>query len=367
MKILYSCPFSLELKTGKNRATRQKLDAFQSILSEKLIIFSLKTSSRSNFLKFFYLIKNEISLLHAFLVKHRDVEIFFSRGITGLLVTPFLKYLRIISVREVHAAPGEFKVMEISKTRKIILKVTEMISYYLDKKADMRVYNHPNVKKYFQDIGVYSENDMILYNGADFNKKKLMKKDEAVEHFNLPQKKKILVFIGSNSPWHGTEYLIDLQEQFDLFDDQIQVVIGGGSIDRKGSNIMNYSPLYAEESDRLIIASNACLLPVNDIRVSPGSPLKLYDYASLNRAVIGQQNTLGYSDEIDRYNLGITVDFRDAVSSRNTIVDFLDDSDNAILTRDNSNLVQFISWKARMESLLKEIRKLRKKTYDTNG
>ena len=366
MKILYSCPFSLELQTGKNRATRQKLDALESILNEKLIVFSLETSSGNNLLKFFHLLKNEISLLHAFLIKHRDVEVFFSRGIVGLLVTPFLKYFGIISVREIHAAPGEFQVMEISKTRKMMLKATEMISYYIDKKADMRVYNHPNVKEYYQDIGAYSENDIILYNGADFEKKNLMKRDEAIEHFNLPSEKKILVFIGSNSPWHGTEYLIDLQEQFDLFGDQIQVVIGGGSIDRKGSNIINFSPLYAEESDRLIIASNACLLPVNDIRVSPGSPLKLYDYISLNRVVIGQQKTLGYSDEIDKYNLGITVDFRDAISSRNAIVDFLENSNDEIMTRDYSSLSHYISWKARMESLLKEISKL-KKTHDING
>ena len=65
----------------------------------------------------------------------------------------------------------------------------------------------------------------------------------------------------------------------------------------------------------MIIAADACLLPVKNNRISPGSPLKLYDYISNNKPVIAE-DIIGYSDEVLKYNFGLSVNFEKTKETR---------------------------------------------------
>ena len=87
--------------------------------------------------------------------------------------------------------------------------------------------------------------------------------------------------------------------------------------------LKNITPLDDRESANLIKVADACLLPVKNNRVSPGSPLKLYDYIVNDAWVIAQENTNGYSDEVDTYGIGIVTDFTNPQKARNDILNFL--------------------------------------------
>ena len=58
LKIFYACDFSLNKSSGKNRATRQKLDALSAKADVDLSIFSVKVDTFS----IFSVLKNEILL-----------------------------------------------------------------------------------------------------------------------------------------------------------------------------------------------------------------------------------------------------------------------------------------------------------------
>ena len=85
------------------------------------------------------------------------------------------------------------------------------------------------------------------------------------------------------------------------------------------------------------------MLPVKGNRVSPGSPLKLYDYMKHSKFIIVQQGMLGYCDEVERYGKGVCVDFKDPseVAAILGNVDF----NMSILTEPRE-----FSWNARMKT-----------------
>src|SRR5690606_4830920 len=102
---------------------------------------------------------------------------------------------------------------------------------------------------------------------------------------------RIVVFVGAASKWHGVEYLVELQREFDQRGENIKVVVGGGDIaefDKEGRCI-NFTPLGDQGCAELIRAADFCLLPVKQNRLSPGSPLKLYDYIANERLVFAQK------------------------------------------------------------------------------
>ena len=77
----------------------------------------------------------------------------------------------------------------------------------------------------------------------------------------------------------------------------------------KSDNIIFTGQVPIKKAKYYINASLICFLPTSNNRTSPGSPLKLYDYIACGKPIITQKETNGYSDIIDRYDLGITCDF----------------------------------------------------------
>jgi hypothetical protein len=156
------------------------------------------------------------------------------------------------------------------------------------------------------------------------------------------------------------EYLVALQKEFDKHGDQIQIVAGGGALppdlDREGV-IINISPLDEKDCANLIRASDACLLPVKKVRVSPGSPLKLYDYILNGRFVFSQAGTPGYSDEVEKYGIGIPVDFTCASSARARINKELS-SVKLSAWECPEDVLHQISWSSRMKEWLRAIERL---------
>ena len=122
------------------------------------------------------------------------------------------------------------------------------------------------------------------------------------------------MFTGAANYWHGVDYLVVLQGELNKIDSGIQIVCGGGKVsvaDDPDTVLMNITPLDDKDCADLVQASDACILPVRQSRVSPGSPLKLYDYILHKKYVITQENLNGYSDEVKKYGHGTHVDFNE--------------------------------------------------------
>jgi len=307
LKTLYLCDFDLSRSSGKDRATRQKLIALRDEVGRLVVVSNSFKNPVFRVLSIFTLdLKALLSL-----VFHRP-DLFISRGYSGMVSLAFAKAKGIKTVREIHAdALEELSLLPYAGLKLKAISLLARLSHKLDLMADVRIFNHPDLLEGYRKRGLSGGEDFFSYNGYDPNSRSFLSRDEAREKFSLSKNDRILVFVGAASKWHGVEYLIDLQREFNEKGENVKVVFGGGDIgtfDRAGI-CTNITPLDEKGCADLIRAADFCLLPVKQNRLSPGSPLKLYDYIANERYVFAQSNTNGYSDEIERLNIGIPVDF----------------------------------------------------------
>jgi len=295
--------------------------------------------------------KNEIILLWRVYKNNPDVLI--TRGVSGVPVTLFRKFFKVKLVREVHAAGlEELKLLPFKGMKKWLAYLKLRISLFLDCKANLRIFNHPNLMNwYLSNYNIKGEN-CFVYNGFDPSSKSLIDRSEAREKFNFSTNSRYLVFTGAASKWHGVDFLVKLQRCFNENGDDIQIVCGGGTMAPYDPEelCINFTPLDDAGCADLIRAGDACLLPVANVRISPGSPLKLYDYILNERPVIAQSCQMGYSDEVELFDIGIVTDFEDPQSTRQKIIEYLDQEYKANVG--DRYPVCKVSWSDRMDDWL---------------
>lgn len=319
--IVYFCDFDLGNATGgKNRATKQKIEALQRN-SEKFKSFYL--TKPGHFYKVFFGISLDIQCAF-YLLKHRP-DALIARGRSNYLSLFVTKLLGIRTAREIHGIFSNESSLLPHKNLKLrlLMLVTKFYSK-LNIWADIRIFNHPFVYEYYKKQGKIKPFDIVCYNGFSEGAVAPITKEQAREKYGLEANQRYLAFTGSVSEWHGVEYLVSLQQEFNKHGDNIRIVVGGGSMAKYDSNelCINVSPLNEIGCSELITASDACLLPVKNNRISPGSPLKLYDYIA-HKKYIFAQDIAGYADEVEKYEVGCAVNFADPVSTRRVIASFL--------------------------------------------
>lgn len=358
MKILYICHYPVTYNTGKARATRHKLEAFNMYVDLKVVT---PRPSRTFLGKLYQAFVIEVKSVYL-LIFSEKFDCCISRGSGGFSVALLKNFYGYATVREVHANGfEEAKLYPGSYFQKITRKIGVRIAHWLDSFADMRIFNNPLLLAWYKNAFQKNNSDIFVYNGCDIKSRSSLNRDSARKLFDLPYKKKILVFNGSASIWHGVEYLVKLQEKFDFHGDPFQIVCGGGVIDRNidpESRLINLAPLDDEGCANLIRASDACLLPVKNIRVSPGSPLKLYDYILNGGFVFTQCNTLGYSDEVLRYKVGLPVDFTSPDLARSFIVNNIPLEYQSGYDHLDDKVLSKISWEGRMAEWFEAITSL---------
>lgn len=318
LKVIFLCDFDLSRGSGKDRATRQKLKA----LKEKVEVLDVVSSSFRNplarFLSILFLdLKAALKLLK--LRPHWLI----SRGHTGLLSQFIAKKLGVLTIREVHSnAIEEVDLIDCSRARYLALRVLALLSNKIDLSADIRIFNHPDLLGWYKNKDLAGDRDFFVYNGFDPDAKSEMSKSEARKSFKIDHDAKIIVFVGAATKWHGVEYLVELQEELNKNGDGIQIFVGGGDMSKYDpeGRCVNLSPLDQDDCANLIRAADFCALPVKSNRISPGSPLKLYDYIANERFVLAQSNINGYSDEILKYGIGCPVDFTSPASARSEVL-----------------------------------------------
>ncbi|MDY7219437.1 hypothetical protein TOI97_07635 [Denitrificimonas sp. JX-1] len=351
MKILYAGNFDLSGYTGKNRATRQKLQALTALVDE-LKFFSVNCKPR-----LFGLLVTELKCF-AYILRQRP-DIFISRGNIGLLSVCLCKLLKCKTFREIHADRiEEINLLNKSEIFKSVLKLIALYTLMIDRLADARIFNHPLLKDWYDATYGCGPLDFYCYNGFAQTKMQALDKKDILAKYKkshgLSDNYRYLIFTGSASQWHGVEYLVALQGQLNQNNSDLKIICAGG---RVGPEIdpqrllINISPLDDQGSDELISIASACLLPVNNRRVSPGSPLKLYDYIKHGGFVITQEQVLGYCDEVQKYGRGVCVNFLDAAATAQRLMD-LD------FTATIATPIAHYSWQARMNTWLDVFKKV---------
>tara|TARA_X000001036_G_scaffold186063_1_gene175469 strand:+ start:1848 stop:2933 length:1086 start_codon:yes stop_codon:yes gene_type:complete len=347
--LFYIVPFNLKKPGGKSLGTKNRHNSLTKLFNTQL----LTPNSENVLFRILFIIYIEIFMIFTAIFNRKNKNIFFTRGFVGLVATKILKNTKNnLIIRDVHAAPGEYIVIRGNSLKKFFMYIYEKASFFIDSCADSRIFNHPNLLKYYCEQGVNISEDIVMFNGGRITKN-AKSKDELKNLFNINTNKTILVFTGSVSSWHNVEDLLKLQDEFDCHKDNIQIIVGGGKIphERK-SSIINVSPLDEQGCDSLIFLADACLLPVNDNRISPGSPLKLYQYMLSSKPVITQENVIGYSDEVLKYNAGIAVDFNETDLARQKIVEFTKNEISSVSNHLNKNKFKMgITWDDRMKEL----------------
>ena len=343
MHIVYLCNFDFTRSSGKDRATRQKLEALSKLENiTRFKVFSLNKGGEIHKLFRGFFLDIECS----FYILMNKPDVFISRGNTGFFSFLIAKFFGILTVREVHAlAKEEVELLKYSVFKSFIIKAIFKIFHHLDIWVDIRIFNHPHLLDFYRKNNWSKHSDFYSYNGyAEDALSKLSKKD-AKSKFLLDDNCLYLVFTGSVSIWHGVEYLINLQKEFNKHGDNIRIVVGGGSLEEYDlDNVcINITPLDDVGCSELIKAADACLLPVRNNRISPGSPLKLYDYINNNKPVVAE-DIIGYSDEILEYEFGIGVNFENTEKTREKIVNYL----NYLKGINFGSRKLKVSWKDRM-------------------
>lgn len=352
MNILYLASFNLKDKKGLGLITQNKINALRNLVDNVDVISSPFSNSHLRVL--FGPVSDFKASWH---VVSQRPDFVISRGPVGFFTILLAKLVGVKTVREVHAyAIEEVHLLPYKGLNHFFLKCIANFSHHLDIKADLRIFNHPDLLSFYKFKGYTKEFDLYVYNGYSIDNRSTLTKEDAYKKFGLSGGYKYLVFVGSATKWHGVDYIVELQREFLKHGDAIRIVFGGASIAEFDSEsiCLSFSPLDPIGCADLIKTADLCLLPVRNNRVSPGSPLKLYDYIVNKRMVVAQENMLGYCDEVVKHGVGFCVDFSDSKNTREKIVKYFSSERDFVKYPAVS-----VSWEDRMQEWLTGISKMK--------
>ena len=111
-------------------------------------------------------------------------------------------------------------------------------------------------------------------------------------------------------------------------------------------NVVFAGSVDIDQANLYVNAADVCLLPVKKIRVSPGSPRKLFDYIAAGKPVVAQEATTGYSDLVLSYQLGYTADFSDSQSAAEKIMAIIAECDQKHYeTHNRAVALDLLNWR----------------------
>lgn len=359
-KIVYIVDFPIDISSGKSKATREKAEALRRIVGDDKFIFFSAKNNKNIFLKLIDLIVLDLRCSLS-LIFMSNIKAVFQRALFLPFTFLVQRIKRINVINEFHTdLKDEIPHLNKSKYEKMILNILADLSDKNIKSGRGIIYNHPILKQKFDPV--FKIPSIYSYNGANEVDFYPEDKDVIRKSLNINPEIEVCLFLGAASKWHGVEYLVEIfnqpliQQRKSLFlyivgaEDESYTARLKGMFENP--NIVIVPPVNTDIARNYINASDFCLLPVNQIRVSPGSPLKLYDYISCGKAIISQSNLLGYSDEVERYNLGYTLDFRDAELSAVKLLNIVDESHD--FSCNNIKVArEFVSWEVRMNQWVK--------------
>lgn len=276
----------------------------------------------------------------------------------GALLAGWL--LRVPVIKEIHTDIRDEAPLAFArrKMKQLGFRALHYADIWSSRRADAIIFNNTALERHFREN--YLRQDAItttIPNGTDITMFRVLDRQACRKDLGLEPDRRYLVWVGAINPWHGVEYVVRLT---DTLPQEYQVIIAGkansGYANRLISRcddkrIIFTGALEPSVAAKYMNAADACLLPVNQVRVSPGSPLKLYDYAACGVPIVTQRDTQGYSDVVLDSGIGIAVDFGDPAKASRDIQAYLLRSEKS---RDKIRqlAVERFSWERRMDAWL---------------
>jgi glycosyltransferase involved in cell wall biosynthesis len=369
LKMDYVVSIYLNGQSGKSKATAEKAKMLKTKISD-LRVFSISDiSKRSIPCKAMSLLSFEIKYFVLLFFRPKP-NVIITRSAFAFGVFLAGKTFRIPVIREVHAdILDEANILFANRPRMLRLaKIFQKFTLYMYRLSDGLIFNHPDLRDYYMDtfsIGI--NNSIYVYNGCNTDDFCPLSTDRAREDLGLSTSKLLLVFVGSVSKWHGVESMLDSFRCLERAEAEL-IVVGGVDADYIDSLRETYSvdkrirfigQVDTAEAKKYINAASLCLLPVNNIRISPGSPIKLYDYISCGKPVVAQEKVRGYSDLVQQYNLGIVCDFRKPREASLRIENFLNEFSSDYYLKNNRKVAEkYLGWSTVIDEWLRFVKKI---------
>jgi glycosyltransferase involved in cell wall biosynthesis len=355
-QIIYVAGYGLKKNTGRNKATLEKTDALREIAGELNFRFYHPASSSNRLVSYLCMLFLDFKMLRTVLFLKKNTVV-VERQAFMPLSNLILHYRRIRLIYELHAdLREEIGLLNKSILEKLLLRVSLLSEKFNLSLANGIIYNHPLLQKQMQEK--YPKPSICSYNGSNTTDFVVKDMQECRKVLSLDRAARYFLFAGMISRWHGVELLIEIFRQPAMKGCTLLLV---SATDNKYvnelrrsaagcSNIVFVNPVSVGLSGVYMSAADICLLPVNNVRASPGSPLKLYDYIACGKPVVAQKDMPGYSDEVERYGLGIAIDFRNPSFAADLMAQFLSVMDSRFYEINNRNVaVTKVSWTERMK------------------
>lgn len=364
-RVDYVVSISLEGHSGKSKATAEKAKLLRRKSSCR--VYSIPdTSSMTLPRKLFVHWLLEATYLVRIATGPKP-DVIVSRSLLGFGTRMAQALFRVPVVREVHADFLD-EAHILYRKRPFMLGLAQLYQRYLlglYRSSAGLIFNHPDLRDYF--IATYAigeANSIFAYNGcntSDFTPKDATR---ARQSLGLPLGDHLLVFVGSVSRWHGVQSLLETFSHLTARRDDVRLIVVGGvdpaymdELRASCASVPRISfvgPVPTSVAAEYVNAASVCLLPVEKIRISPGSPIKLFDYISCGKPVIAQADTRGYSDLVEAYELGIACDFHDAPAAADRIDAFLDGFDAARYSKNNRKVAETaLSWEQVLDAWMR--------------
>lgn len=344
--------------SGKEKATFEKIKHLKKL--SHLNVYTLDTISANENFKVIKMMFLELYyVFNVVFIKKSKPNLIISRTFFCFGALAISKIYKIPLIREVHSDfLNEGLVLYKGNYFKLLMcKLMHYYNLFFLKRASGLIFNNSLLEDYFKNNYLNNHVPTItIHNGCDTDFFYPIGKVEAKEIIRLQKDIIYLLFIGSVSRWHGVESIIGTFRYMKKMvpDKKIKLLVVGGIntdyLDNlkesfNDENVDFTGKVSKDKAFYYINAADVCLLPVNNIRISPGSPLKLFDYAACGKPIIAQENTIGYSDIIDKYNLGICCDFNNAQDAAEAVLQFLNDYDESYYLSNNREVAEkYFSW-----------------------
>lgn len=350
-KLHYLVCINVKKYSGKELATFHKNASLRKFF-HNYNLFSIKKKKGEfyNLVNYFF---HELTYITKAIIGGDIPQIIISRCYYNFAPLIMKKIYGTYIYTEMHSdTVGEIEFLPINRIKKEILKLISKTGFQLIRSYDGIIFNNPILEKRLKVKYKLSQvRSIAVYNGAPkIVNKPVENRDTILNLINLPKDRIFLVFVGRISKWHGLENLIDIYPFLHSLNPKIDLLIIGDSTNKhyykrlmernNHPGIKFMGAMENSEVFKIFKIAIAGVIPVNDIRMSPGSPIKLYDMISADLPIITQKNTYGYSDVVLGNKLGIVIDFKCHKDSGHKIAEFVDCLLKGNFSHDNAYLAQ---------------------------
>jgi glycosyltransferase involved in cell wall biosynthesis len=358
LNIDYFVGIDINGKTGKEKATWEK-SLYLNKISNKFSLFSITKYSFS-FFTLLSMLSIEVKYLLLRLFGNELPDVIFIRSHLGFSPLIISRIYNIKLIHEVHAdLLDESKLLFNNNYFKLVFfSQLHKLQIFILKKSTGIIFNNMALEMYYKKQYKFSSQikTITIHNGCNTKLYYPIDINSAKKEIDLNKYNDYLVFIGNISKWHGVEYILELHQSLIINNPKLILLIVGGSLQKSylsqlknkysSNNIIFTGWVKQKESLFYINSAIAVLVPVNNNRVSPGSPLKLFDSISCGKPIITQENISGYSDLVDKYSLGLSTDLTNKKIASREIESFLKNINKFQYNTNNRDVaVNSLNWK----------------------